>query len=129
MRTIFYERFTMSTPQERFDETLLDFIDRVAKEDLSDDTTTVAMKNLEIFSKCRPPVDVEPETIPEPVVPTTRWERFKAGANSAWDNETTRVTIKAVGAFAGVALVAYSTIYKDHVLERQAIAQANQRMS
>ena len=105
----------------------MDFVDRIAKEDLMSEETTTAMKNLEIFSKCRPQA-LEPEPTPEPV-PTTTWEKVKAGASCVWDNETTRVTIKAVGAFAGVALVAYSTIHRDHVLERQAMNQANQRIS
>jgi len=83
------------------------------------------MKNLKLYSECRPP---KPEPEPEPaVVPTTRWGKIKAGASCVWDNETTRTLIKAGGAFAGVAVVAYSTIHKDHVMERQALAQANQR--
>lgn len=117
----------MDTPQERFDETLMDFVDRIAKLDLSGELASTAVKNLETFSKCRPSA---PEPEPEPIpVPTTRWEKVKASAANVWDNETTRVLIKAGGAFAGVAVVAYSTIHKDHVIERQAMAQANQRPS
>lgn len=117
----------MDTPQERFDETLMDFVDRIAKLDLADDDATTAVKNLETFSKCRPPT---PELEPDPTpVYTTKWEKVRASAAGVWDNETTRVLIKAGGAFAGVALVAYSTIHKDHTFERQALAQANQRPS
>jgi hypothetical protein len=46
-----------------------------------------------------------------------------------WDNETTRVLIKAGGAFAGVALVTWATVRRDHVLTREALSQANQRIS
>lgn len=103
----------------------MDFVERVAKEDLTSDAATTAMKNLEIFSKCRPPA---PEPEPDPIpVPVTKWEKFKCATAGVWDNETTRVLIKAGGAFAGVAVVAYSTIHKDHVIERQAMAQANQK--
>lgn len=114
----------MDTPQARFDETYMDFIDRLSKEDLASDSATTFVRNLETLSRCRPQTP-EPEPTPEPV-PTTVWGKVKAGASCAWNNETTQVTIKAVGAFAGVALVVYSTIQKDHVLERQALAQANQ---
>lgn len=116
----------METPQERFDETLMDFVDRIAKLDLSDEDATTAVRNLKTFSECRPP---KPEPEPEPItVPTTRMEKAMATAARVLDNETARTTIKAVGAFAGIALVAYATIHKDHVLERQALAQTTQRM-
>jgi len=114
-------------PTELYDEVLLDFLANVKDHDLSTEDATTAMKNLETFSKCRPP-EPEPEPTPDPV-PVTRWEKVKAAASSVWDNETTRVVIKAGGAFAGVAVVAYSTIHKDHVIELQALAQANQRSS
>lgn len=116
-----------TTPNETFDVKLKDLIEEAASFDIQSDEATTAMKNLETFSKCRPPVP-EPEPTPEPV-PVTRWERFKCGTAAVWDNETTRTLIKAGGAFAGVALVAYSTIQRDHVMERQALAQANQRPS
>lgn len=117
----------MSTPHEFYDVVLQDFLENVKDHDLSTEEATTAMKNLETFSKCRPPTP-EPEPIPDPV-PTTVWGKVKAGTSRVWDNETTRVFIKAGGAFAGVAVVAYSTIKKDHVIERQALAQANQRNS
>jgi hypothetical protein len=114
-------------PHERFDETFTKFVEETANFDLRSDEATTAMKNLETFSKCRPPA---PELEPAPEsVPTTAWEKVKAGVSKVWDNETTRVLIKTGGAFGGVALVAYSTIHKDHVIERQALAQANQRNS
>lgn len=118
----------MSTPQERFDETLMDFVDRLAGEDLTTKEATTAVRNLETFSKCRPPKPTPPPE-PEPVVDTTTLGKVKALAASVWDNETTRVLIKAGGAFASVALVAWSTIHRDHVLDRQSLAQANQRPS
>lgn len=114
-------------PHERFNETYVKFVETTATLDLSSEEATTAVKNLKTFSECRPP-EPEPEPTPE-YVPVTRWEKFKAGASSVLDNETTRTFIKAVGAFGGVAVVTYSTIYKDHVIERQAMAQANQRNS
>ena len=117
----------MDTPTSRFDETTMDFVERIASLDLASEDATVAVKNLETFSKCRPP---EPEPTLDPIPdPTTVWGKAKRGAASVWDNETTRVFIKAFGAFGSVAIVAYSTVHKDHVLERQALAQANQSNS
>jgi hypothetical protein len=117
----------MDTPTSRFDETTMDFVDRIANLDLASEEATTAVKNLESFTKCRPP---EPEPTPEPIPdPTTVWGKFKRGLAGVWDNETTRVLIKSGATFAGVGVVAYSTIHKDHVLERQAIAQANQSNS
>jgi len=116
----------MPTPED-FDSTLGDLIDRFSKMDIASDDATTAVRNLETFSRLRPP-ELLSEPIPEPV-PTTFWGKVKASASCLWDNETTRVLIKAGGAFASVALVAYSTIHRDHVLERQSLAQANQRQS
>lgn len=114
-------------PQKRFEEVFTHFVDEVSQLDLHTEEATTAMKNLETFSKVRPP-EPEPEPTPEPV-PTTRLGKVRAGLSAALDNETTRVFIKAGGAFAGVAVVAYSTIHKDHVIERQAFTQANQSHS
>ena len=92
----------------------------------SDDATT-AMKNLKTLSECRPPTqEVTPEPTPEP---TTVLEKMKCTLGGVWDNETTRVFIKAGGAFAGVALVTWTTVRRDHVLTREALSQANQRNS
>lgn len=112
-------------PHERFDEQMVRFIEEIATHDLASDEATAAVKNLKTFSECRPPKP-EPEPIPEPV-PTTRWGKFKVGAARVLDNETTRTFMKAAGPVIGVVVVTYTTIKKDHVLERQAINQANQR--
>lgn len=115
----------MDNTHEAFNTKFLVLIDNVPT-DLESQETTVAMKNLEIFSKCRPPEpSPEPVIEPEPVVPTTRRGKTLAWMARALDNETTRIIIKSGGAFAGVAVVAYSTIHRDHVLERQALDQAN----
>lgn len=117
----------MDNTHELFDNHFRDLVGKAAHIDLASDNATTAMKNLETFSKCRPPEPTpEPESTPEP---ETVWEKTKFSVARVWDNETTRVLLKAGGAFAGVAVVAYSTIHKDHVLERQALAQANQRNS
>lgn len=115
----------MPEPHETYDEVLEQFLGEVRQFDLASDEATTAMKNLEVLSKCRPPAP-EPEPIPDPV-PETAWGRFALGASRVLDNETTRTIIKAGGAFAGVALVTFSTIKRDHVVERQALQQANQR--
>lgn len=91
--------------------------------DLSSEEAVRASKVIETFSKSRPQPP-EPEVLPDPV-PTTRWGKFKAGASATLDNETFRTIVKAGGAFAGVAYVTHATIKKDHILEKQALAQAN----
>lgn len=117
----------MSLPNEIFDEKFVDLLREVSNFDFESKEATAAVQNLETFSRCRPPAQ-DPEPEPQSV-PTTIWEKVKANAMVVWDNETTRVLIKTGGTFTGVALVAYSTIRRDHILERQALAQANQRSS
>ncbi len=118
----------MSDIYSHFDGNFRELIDKVTDDiDLASDDATTAIKNLKTFSECRPPQPPEPDPIPE--APTTRWGKVKAATAVVWDNETTRVLLKTGGAFAGVVVVAYSTIHKDHVMERQALAQANQRNS
>ena len=112
---------------ERFDEQMTKFIDEVSNFDLASDEAKTAMQNLKTFSECRPPAP-EPEPIPDPV-PVTKWEKFKAGAAKVLDNETTRTVVKVAGPVVSVVVVTYATIKKDHVIERQAMAQANQRNS
>ncbi len=111
--------------QELHDETLVFLMTKVAHLPIESTEATAAMKNLKIFAECQPLLPPPEAEVPD--VPTTFWSRSKAAVAAAWDNETTRVLIKTGGTFAGVALVAYSTIKRDHVLERQALAQANQR--
>lgn len=104
---------------EAFDEKYTSFVYAIDPADAASEETTAAIKNLILLSQAGPPTsDVEP-------APITRWEKFKVGAAKALDNETTRVAIKATGAFAGVGLVVWSTIHRDHVLDRQALGQAN----
>lgn len=112
------------TPLEVYEDHLIELIEKSTDfTDIHSDEATAAIKNLKTFSECRPP---QPDPDPDPE-PTTFWGQTKCAVARVWDNETTRVLIKAGGAFAGVAAVAYSTIHKDHVLERQALNQANQR--
>ncbi len=115
----------MSSAYEAHDAQLASFIEEAASYTLGTDEATTAMKNLKLFSEVHV-VAPEPEPTPDPV-PETRFGKVMARVAAVWDNETTRVLIKSSGAFAGVALVAYSTIKRDHVLERTALAQANQR--
>ena len=117
----------MATPEE-FEATLDDLVDRFSKMDIGSDDAATAAQTLVTFSKLRPP-EPTPEPIPEIVVPPTTWERFKCGLNAVWDNETTRTCVKAGGALAGVLVVTYTTIKRDHVYERAALQQANQRQS
>ena len=113
--------------QSQLDERLRELIDEASGLDIESNDFALAAKNLRLFSEVRP---LLPEAEPtSTTVPATKWGRFKAGTAAVWDNETTRVFIKAGGAFAGVGLVVWSTIHKDHVMERQALAQANQRNS
>lgn len=116
----------MTDIQAHFDDNLKELIDKATDGiDLKTEEATTVMKNLKLFSDCRPPAEPVPEPIPE--APTTRWGRFKCGIARVWDNETTRVLIKASGPIIATGTVIYATIQKDHVIERQALAQANQR--
>lgn len=96
-------------------------------DDLTSDYAALAVKNLKVLSECRPPAEPEPEAIPEP--PTTVLGKLRVGTARVWDHETTRVFIKAGGAFAGIALVAWTTIHRDHVIQRDAMSLASQRNS
>lgn len=96
-------------------------------DDLTDDSATQAVKNLKVLSECRPQAEPEPEATPDP--PTTVMGKLRVGTARVWDNETTRVFIKAGGAFAGIALVAWTTIHRDHVIQRDAMSLASQRNS
>ena len=119
----------MDNPRDLYDATFNGLVAEAASFDLQTEAATTAMQNLERFSKCRPP-EPTPEIVPDPdPVPLTGWEKVRCSVASALDNETTRTGIKAIGAFAGVALIAWATIHKDHVIERQALSQANQRNS
>lgn len=108
-----------------YDDVLCNALSEVKTHDLATDSATTAMQNLKTLSECRPPTP-EPEVTPEP---TTVLGKLKAEMGRWWDNETTRVLIKAGGAFAGVALVTWTTVHRDHVLTRDAMSQANQRNS
>lgn len=114
----------MTDIKAHFDMHLRAAIDDATDKDLGSEEAAAMIKNLANLAAIRPSL-VEPETDPEPVVPTTRAGKISARLAKVLDNETTRVFIKAGGALAGVAVVAYSTIHKDHVIERQAMAQAN----
>ena len=117
----------MSDAINLYETAFCDAMSKVKDIDLSTDDATTAMKNLKTLSECRPPTpEPEPEATPEP---TTVLGKLKAGMGRWWDNETTRVLIKAGGAFAGVALVTWTTVHRDHVLTRDALSQANQRNS
>ena len=113
--------------QPHLDNRLHELIDEAASLDVHSDDLTTAAKNLADLAKIRALLP-DPEPTPDPV-PVTWWEKTKAATATVWDNETTRVLIKAGGAFGGVGLVVWSTIHKDHVMERSALAQANQRNS
>lgn len=110
--------------QSHYDEHLKELMDKVTELDINDPATLTAMKSVQIFSNSRPSL---PEVPPTPE-PTTLRGRAGRRIAAIWDNETTRVFIKAAGAFAGVGAITYATIHKDHVIERQALAQANQRI-
>lgn len=116
----------MSSPSDAYDRRLTELIDETASHAVDSKEFLEASKNLDAFSKIRPHLPV-PEAEPILVVPQTKWGKLKAGLGAALDNETTRTFVKAGGAFAGVALVVWSTVHRDHVMEKQAMQQANQR--
>lgn len=115
-------------PHQLLHDTFVDLVERASNVDPASNDATTAIANLEKFSKLKPPA-LAPAPPPAPVAPPepTKWDRFKCGLSAVWDNETTRVAIKAVGSLAGVGAVVYTTIHKDHVIERNALNQANQR--
>lgn len=115
----------MSEVINLFDDVYSGALQEVKAFDISASEATTAIQNLRILSECRPP-EAEPEAEPEP---ETVMEKLTAKLSSMWDNETTRVFIKASGAFAGVALVTWATIHRDHIMTRDALSQANQRIS
>ena len=105
---------------QAYKDKFIELVTEITAHDLESDDATAKIKNLEVFSKCRPPADLcEPTK-----EPTTFLGKLAARCGAVWDNETTRVLIKAGGTFAGVALVVQSTIQRDRVLDRQALAQA-----
>jgi hypothetical protein len=115
----------MSSP-EIYERRLGELIDETASHPVESKEFLEAAKNVEAFSKIRAHLP-EPEADLIPVTPLTRWGKLKAGMGAALDNETARTFIKAGGAFAGVALVVWSTVHRDHVMDKQAMQQANQR--
>jgi hypothetical protein len=114
----------MDDPQTFHNETYEDLATRVMNLDPASAEFTTAVKNLKLFSEVTVPGRPKPSSPPEP---TTLWEKTKKNVVRALDNETTRVLIKGLSSVAGVGIVAYATIRKDHVLERQALDQARQR--
>jgi hypothetical protein len=117
----------MSDAQTLVDEIVKEELAILKSIDFSSKEATTAIQNIRDVSTLPLPAAPEPEAIPEP--PTTILGKLKAGVAGVWDSETTRVLIKAGGAFAGVALVTWTTIHRDHVIERQAMSLATQRNS
>lgn len=115
----------MADPSDYLNLRIVELADQVSKLDMADPSTKTAIESVVLFSKIQLP-EPKPETEPAPVN-LTRWGKVRCEIASALDNETTRALIKAGGAFAGVGLVVWSTIHRDHVLERNALNQANQR--
>jgi len=116
----------MSDLVSLYDNVLEGKLEDLAHLNIESDEATVAVRNLKTLSECRPPdPKPEPEVAPEP---STVLEKLKANLAGVWDNETTRVLIKAGGGFAGVALVTWATVRRDHVYTRDALSQANQRI-
>lgn len=114
----------MLEPQDAFARTYVDLLKEASSYELHTPEALAAFKTLGAVTQCQlPPIET-----PDPE-PTTKWGRFKRTAGAVLDNETTRTLIKAGGAFGGVALVGHLTVRQDRVLERQALAQANQRNS
>lgn len=107
------------TPQDYFDEAYKELVEKIVEMPLEDEATTTRIRNLRTFSECRI------EVAPDEEEPTTKWGKFKCGVSKIWDNETTRTAIKAGGAFAGVIAVVWTTVHRDHVIEREALNQAN----
>lgn len=117
----------MSDAETIVDEIVTEELTNLKQYDFSSKEATTAIQNIRDVATLPLPATTEPEPKPEP--PTTVWGKLKAGAAGVWDSETTRVLIKAGGAFAGVALVTWTTIHRDHVIQREAMSLATQRNS
>lgn len=114
----------MLEPQDAFNRTYVDLLEEAKTYELHTPEALAAFKTIAVITQCQLP----PTETPDPE-PTTKWGRFKRSAGAVLDNETTRTLIKAGGAFGGVALVGHLTVRQDRVLDRTALAQANQRNS
>jgi len=117
----------MTKPSILYDDLFSKALIEAASHEIATDEATTAMKNLKTLSEAQPPAP-EPEPEPQKELNTVL-DKVKDRLEWVWDNETTRVFIKAGGAFAGVALVTWTTVHRDHVLTREALSQANQRNS
>jgi hypothetical protein len=117
----------MSNAQTLYNDAYCRALSELTSHDIESDEATAAIKNLKTLSECHPLVQDLVST-PEPE-PTTVLGKVQKSIGKVWDNETTRVLIKATGAFAGVALVTWTTVHRDHVVTREALSQANQRNS
>lgn len=113
----------MSDDETSYGEVYAKALSDVKETDFTTDDATVAVKNLKTLSECTPFIPV-----PDVSEPNSIWGKVTSKLDELWDNETTRVLIKASGAFAGVALVTWTTVHKDHVVMREALSQANQRI-
>lgn len=110
----------MSDLVSEFDKVYSEALAQIQPEALYDEEAADFLRNLRLLSECRPPVTAEPEA----PTPTTGAGKLRAAVAGVWDNETTRVFIKAGGAFAGIALVVWSTVHRDHVIQREAMSLA-----
>lgn len=117
----------MSDVINLYDDAYREALLKVNNLDIDTDDATTAMRNLKTLSECRPPTP-DPESEPKPE-PKNVLDKLRYSMGGVWDNETTRVFIKAGGAFAGVALVTWATVRRDHIITKEALSQANQRIS
>lgn len=115
----------MTKPSILYDDLMRKMLIDAASHEVSSDAATTAMKNLKTLSEAQPPILLD-EATPEP---TTVMGKLQSNLKGVWDSETTRVLIKASGAFAGVVIVTWTTIHRDHVVTRDALSQANLRNS
>lgn len=115
--------------REIYDARFVKLVEEFETIDVASDDFPKAVRNLRDFAELynKLPTTSTPPAEPTPLPEPTLWERVKCVAANVYDSETTRVFLKAGGAFAGVWYVTHSTVKRDHVLERTAIAQANQR--
>lgn len=114
----------MTSPLESFNEKYNDLVMDIDPAAFGSELETQKVKDLKLFSESLP-AHLAPEPEPEPV-PTTKLGQFWCGFKRAAASENFGIFIKSGFAALAVGGVTYATVKNDHVLEKQALAQANQ---
>jgi len=114
----------MAFPDSIYNEKFNDLVADIDPANFGSEVETQKIKDLKIFSEARPPA-VEPTPLPEPV-PTTWYGKAWVGCKRVAAHDNFGILVKSGLAAASVLGVTYATVKRDHVVEKQSMAQANQ---